>query len=342
MRLTFMLLGLILIPSLVAGAVYGERRHLLRTRLMEAQDSLGRNSAEAFLDRLVEDYPNNAEAHFLRARQFRLAGQDAQALESLKQAAALGGHKPLLNREKILVLAHLDFRRMQRYLQLVLDRDPLDRDVLLALAQGNYRQSHFDKAELLVNRWLEHKPDDLEALFLRGQIAVHAHHWEEAANDLGKVIHAGPDQLSFRTARKLLASAYLELGKFQEAYALLLECRQEEPRNTEVLFNLGQGASFLQRWNEALAAFEEALRLRPDRDVMLKAAYVHEMRHELPAALALLEKAENNDPKDLEVISSMARVLQGLGNTERAQVYRKRYDLLKDMWINDKVQSTSK
>lgn len=342
MRRALMVLGLILIPSLVGAGVYGLRRHVLLGRLAAVRAALGKKSATALLDQLVQAYPENAQAHFLRAQQFRLTNQDGPALESLKQAGELGWPRGLVNRERLLVLAHLDFRRMQKYLQLILDRNPLDRDVLLLLGQGYCRQASYDKAELIVRRWLDHRPDDCEALFLRGQIAVYARHWDQAVADLGRVVAGGPDQCSFEEARKLLASACLELGQFEEALRLFRECQTEEPENTAILYNIGQCASFLQRWDEAQAAFHEAIRLRPERDVLLKAAHVHEMRSEFAQALALLEKAENGDPRDVEVLASMARVLQALGKTERARAYRERYEQLKDLWTEVKVGAPAK
>jgi tetratricopeptide (TPR) repeat protein len=337
-----MVLGLVVIPSLVSAGACWERRHVFLGRVAEARAALGKDAGQHLLDRLVRAYPDNAEVHFLRARHFRLTKQDGPALESLAKAAELVWPKSRVNREKVLVLGHLDFPRVQRYLQLILDRNPLDRDVLLVLAEGYYLRSSPDKAELLVGRWLERSPDDCEALFLRGKIVVRARHWEQAGRDLARAVAAGPGERYYPGARKLLASVYLELGQFEEALAMFRECRRADPKDTEVLYNLGQAATFLQRWDEALAVFQEALRLRPERDVLLKTAHVHEMRNELPKALALLERAENGDPKDVEVMASMARVLQGMGQAERAREYRERYDRLKDLWTEARARAPSK
>src|SRR5207302_1483426 len=202
--------------------------------------------------------------------------------------------------------------------------------------------ARLDKAELLVSRWLAHNPNDCDALLLRGQVAFQAHRWTDAGRDLAASINSGPDQFFIDVARKLLASAYLELGNFEGALALFRECRKTDPQDTEVLYNLGQSATYLQRWDEALEAFKEGLRLRPDRDFLLRAAHVHEMRQGFSAALALLQKAETGDPKDLEVLSSMARVLQAMGKTEDARAYRKRYDGLKEYWTEARARSPGK
>jgi len=342
MRLVVMILGLILIPALVGSGVYWERRNVVRNRLAEAQAVVGKSSGDAVFDQLLGDYSTNAQAHFLGAQHFRRTKRSGQALECLAQAAELGWPQPRVNREKLLVLARIDFRRMQKYLQLILDRSPLDRDVLLLLAEGYYSQSRLDKAESLVTRWLNHKPGDGEASFIRGQIAMSGHRWEMASRDLAAAAAGGPDEFFYPTAAKLLAGAYLELGKFEEALVLFRECQQREPEDTEILYNLGQSASFLQRWDEALDAFQKAIRLRPQRDVLLKAAHVHEVRREFSDAIALLKKAESGDPRDLEVISSMARLLQSMGKTEEAKAYRGRYDQMKDYWTEARAGPPSK
>jgi tetratricopeptide (TPR) repeat protein len=342
MRLVLKILGLVLIPALVGTGVYWERQHLVRDRLAEAQTALGKNSGDAIIDQLLHDYPDNAQVHFLSAQHFRRTKRTGQALECLKQATELGWPQPRINREKLLVLARIDFRRMQRYLQLVLDRSPLDRDVLLLLADGYYNQSKLDKAESLVTRWLNHQPDDREASFIRGQIAMRGHRWELASKDFAAAVAGGPDEYFYSVAAKLLAGAYLELGNFDEALTLFRECHQREPVDTEILYNLGQSASFLQRWDEALDAFQKAIRLRPQRDVLLRAAHVHEVRREFANAIALLKKAESGDPRDLEVISSMARLLQSMGKTEEAKGYRDRYDHMKDYWTEARAGAPGK
>lgn len=342
MKKVLMLAGLLVIPSVVGWGVYELRRHALQARIESARAALGKHSCDVLLEQLRKDYPDNAEARFLRAQQLRFTGQGSLALESLKEAAQLGWPKGQIERERLLLRARIDFLRVQDQLQPWLDRDQLDRDVLLALAQGFAQNKYYERADSLVTRWLLHKPDDGAALFLRGQIAMHSGKWDQARQDLSLAIQGGPDDYYFPDARRELAAAYVELGRFEEALPLLRECRKVEPQNTDVLFNLGQCAAFLQHYDEALDAFHEAQRIQPTRENVLKIAHIHELRNEFPQALELLQKSETGDPKDMEVLSSMARVLQALGRVADAKKYRERYDSMKSIWSNQHLQSEPK
>ncbi|QJX00836.1 tetratricopeptide repeat protein [Frigoriglobus tundricola] len=110
------------------------------------------------------------------------------------------------------------------------------------------------------------------------------------------------------------------------ALALFQAVRAEEPTNLLALFGVGRAASYLGRWDEAERAFRAVLELRPGHvETLLALAQVVEQRGDLPRALGYLEEAERGDPKRLETLSRLVKLLSALGQSERAGQYEQRY-----------------
>jgi tetratricopeptide (TPR) repeat protein len=335
-KVILLVLGLLVVPGLLGLGVYWQRRHSLGYQLATAQAGVGTRQGGQLLEKLARAYPEAPAVQFLRARHLRLAGNNDLAQAALKRAAELGWPGPEVERERELVLAQADFRRVEPKLQARLDADPHDRGVLLALAQGYDRLRQLTKAESLANRLLQEEPQDKAALALRGQIRLRAQRPGEARQDLEAALGGDPDQYYCPSARVCLAGCLFDLGRFEDCLALCRRCQVEQPNNPVVFYGTGQCALYLNRLEEAQEAFEAALRLQPHHlDSLLQLAWVQEQRGNFPKALELLEKVEGQDPDRHDVHFCMAKILQAMGQTERAATYKKRYDALTARWAAD-------
>jgi tetratricopeptide (TPR) repeat protein len=329
-----LLLGVLLVPGLVGAGVYWQRQRTLERQLVQARAAIGTRSADGQLERLVQESPQCAEAWWLHARQARLAEKSSAASADLKRAAELGWPQSEVDRELLLVAAQTDFRRAEPQLQARLERHPRDPDTLLALAVGYQRAGNVARALATVEPILARDPDHGPALCLRGRLYLQQRHLDKALADLEKALACEPERLYAPSARLLQAICLLDLGRFEEALHLFRECQADEPDNPKALYGIGRCARFLNRPDEAAAAFEAVLRLRPDHlETLLQLAYIDEERGQLAEALHVLEHAEQLDPYWYEIPFRMAKILTALGLTERAARYQNKYDAMRERWL---------
>lgn len=319
-----MALGLLVVPGLVGLLVHYQRTTKLR-QVEQARALVGTRTGGPALEQLVQQQPQSAEAHFLRARQLRLEEQLSAAQAELTNAANLGWPNDQLERERLFCAAQVAFPQVEARLAQLLDATPEDRDLLIVMIRGYERANRLDRAEVLASRILDHSPDDGEALFLRGRIRLRQGHVERACGDLERAVRGATDRLYEAEARLVLANGLLDQGRFEAALTLYRQCRDAEPANPLALFGLGRTAIFLNHWDEAQQAMEGVLELRPDHpDTLLELARIHEWRGELARALELLRRAEAKVPNRPELLSQMAKVLRALNQPEQAAIYSRR------------------
>jgi tetratricopeptide (TPR) repeat protein len=331
MKRILILLGLLGIPSLVGAGVYWQRTHALAPQLAKARALAGTKQGAALLERLAARYPDQAEVHFLLARQLGYDSKDAQAEVHLNRAAALAWPKADIERQRWLLAAGQNFRKAEPHLQAILDANPQDREVLLSLALGYSRIDRLPMAETLVNRVLQRDPKDGPALTLRGKLYLQQQRRDVALEDLRQAVARGRDQFYYLTARVLLSICMRQLGQYDQAYQLAKECREEDPENALVLFGIGLCARHLDRPDEALEAFEAVLRVRPnDADTLFEMAHIYDSKGDFPKALEVLQQVEKNYPEDPQLLIQMAKTLQAMGDAKGAAEYQKKYqDMVK-------------
>jgi tetratricopeptide (TPR) repeat protein len=327
------------IAALVAGAAYWQRA-LSRTRRIEvARSSIETNEGFALLEHLASQYPNDPEVLLLRTRALRMRNQLAAAQQALDRAGQLGSSESL-GRERMLLLARTDFSRADPELQVALDRDPQDREVLLALAIGWTQLKSYKKAESLANALLERDPDHGFALCLAGRLQLLQHMPFAAKPFLEKAYHGGSGRYYYADARIMLAQCLLEAGAFPESLHLYEECRADEPNDAKILLGIGRCQWFLGKWQEATETFETLLRLNPDHlDALSQLAYVREEHGEKEKALELLERAARQDPTWDELHFRMAKILLALGRKDRAKESLAHAEDLKKHWAKPRTRS---
>ncbi len=343
MKRLLMLLGLVFIPALAGAGVYW-RRHALPRELARARAELGTRDAHDLLERLEQACPDSAQVHYLCAQQRRLEGRQNAALVALGRAAELGLARPLVEREQLLILAIKDFPKAEPGLQVLLDEDPTDRDVLLALALGATRGNRYAKADLLVQRILDKDPNDGAALCLRGRNAYLKRDLAQARQDLEKAVNNGRGQHYYATARGLLAACYLDLYEYEDSLRLARESLAEHPDDVEVLYTAGRCCMALPGHDDEAARYFEAILVQlPDNiDALLQLAALYERKGELKKALAYLERTGDEGKNRYEVHFRMAKIYRALGDTEKAAEHQKIYETRKSTWFNPTEKAKEK
>jgi tetratricopeptide (TPR) repeat protein len=328
---------LLAIPAAVGGGVYWQRRHSLPAQLAQVRPAVGTRQAGPILEGLAADYPDSTEVWFLRGRQARLWAQLDAGRIYLRRAKELGWPEAQVERENLLLLSQSDFRKAEPQLETWLEVNPNDSDARLALALGFLRQGHLDQAEARVNQILEAHPEYGAARWVRGKIRLARRQEDQAAEDFAEALRLGPGQYYERDARLSRAICLLDLGRFAEAQTLFRRCHEDEPDNPKALYGMGRCARFLNRPDEAAEAFQAVLRLRPEHvESLLQLAHVREAQGELKQSLDLLEQAEKLDSTYLEVPFQMAKILNALGETSRAEKSQARYLEMRERWLKRK------
>lgn len=336
MRRLLITIGVLLVPLLVAGAVFWNRSRETAARFAEARGRVGTRGAAATFDQLARAYPSRAEAFVLVDRQARLEGRLDDARSALDKAEGLGWPAGEIDRERLLVRAAADFPRARPELETRLAAAPDDRDLLLALAAGFQKQGANSRASELAGRVLATSPNDPAALFLRGIAWQEGRRLDLARADLEAAVAAGPNALDYPKARQALAICLLDLGDFPPAADLFRAALADDPDDVYALFGSGRAAGFLGQWAEAETFYKAVLVRRPGHvETLLAIAQVREQQGDAKAALADLEQAAAGDPNRLETLYRLAKLLRVTGQNERAAEYEAKYRDLQGRLIKE-------
>ena len=332
--------ALILVAAFAASAVYWQRSQSRLRRIEAARAAIETLDGASVTEQLVSQYPNDPEVLLLRSRALRIRNQVAAAQQALDRAQQLGVSPEPMARERLLLLVRTNFSRAEPELQAVLDWNPQDREVLLALAIGWTQLKSYKKAESLTNVLLERDPDDGFALCLAGRLQLLQRMPFAAKPFLEKAYQGGAGTYYYPDARIMLAQCLLEAGVFPESLRLYEESRADDPNDARVLLGTGRCQWFLGKWQEATETFETLLRLHPDHlDALSQLAYIREEHGEKAKAIELLERAARQDPTWDELHFRMAKIFLALGQKERAKESLAHAEELKKYWAKPRSPS---
>jgi serine/threonine protein kinase len=118
---------------------------------------------------------------------------------------------------------------------------------------------------------------------------------------------------------KIAANHYLKTKRFQEALAAFEQAIRLDPDDASLYNGKGLVLSELKRYQEALAAYEWAIRLDPNYAIAYfnKGNVLDDLEH-LEEALAAYEKAIRLDPHDADFYDNMGNVLYEMERYEEA------------------------
>ncbi|HEV3085570.1 MAG TPA: tetratricopeptide repeat protein [Gemmataceae bacterium] len=332
MKKFLIVLGLLIVVAGAAGALYVQRTRSLANDIAQARELLETRQGKELIARLAARFPSNAEVQFLRCRQLALDADLVEAQLVLGQAAALGYPNDQVRRERWILTAFSNFRQAESYLQEMLAANKDDRDVAMSLARG-YMQAHkLRTAESLVGPIIQRNPADGEALCLRARIRLLDSNTVRAADDARKALALGEDKFYHFAARMLLAECMEKLtdrdgNNLRRAYELYKLCKAERPSNSQAVYQFAQCAIYMERLDEALAAFNEFLELRPGNvDALLQISNIRISKKEYEEALKILKAVELQYPDDPQVLAQLAKIYTLLDRPDKAKEYGKRHE----------------
>src|SRR5262249_22789589 len=205
--------------------------------------------------------PHDAELHLFAARAARRDGDFVEAEKHLDLCRQLKGHQDAIDLERALLTAQADDPApVEGYLVSCLEPQPREAVLILqVLAQGYLKTQRPAEALSCLDRWLEHQPDDVQALLWRGQVLERWNDLEGAVASYRRAVAADP---THEKARRLLALALVRSDRAREA-AEHLERLPRSSADAEVLLGLARCRRSMGQGDEARRLLDQLLAREP-------------------------------------------------------------------------------
>lgn len=200
--------------------------------------------------------------------------------------------------------------------------------ILEALSEGYLRMARMTEAMHCVDEWLKRQPDNVQALSLRCKINQQAGAVRKCVDDYRRILELDPD---FPDARRWLAMALLDIGRYAEAVEHLEILRRKAPDDPDLLVRLAIGRRFLGQGPEAHRLLERVLAEHPNFGLALRTrGQIAKENSQLAEAESWLRKAQAELPYDLRTLALLTDCLKSQGKTKEAQEQGARQEQLKD------------
>jgi tetratricopeptide (TPR) repeat protein len=140
-----------------------------------------------------------------------------------------------------------------------------------------------------------------DALLRETRVTGNAGLAKQAEATLNAALVADPLNYS---ARRMLATVYLSQHRFRDAIRQAEHCRSARNDDPYVYGVLGDGHLELGDYDEAFAAFDRMMALRPNAAAYARASYARELQGDLQGALKLMAMAADaTSPQDAESLA---------------------------------------
>lgn len=335
-----------LLSRYLAGKPLPEVRMAYARVLLESQRLA---DAQAQVDAVTREQPDNAQAWLIRASLQLQAGELDQAEAALQRCMQLLEQDPATEqRQRALTQIYLmqsqiaekrgDLAQAQAWLARIDDAEQL-LSVQSRHASLLVRQGRLDEARALIRAIPEKGPDDARLkLQAEVQLLREAGRYQQAYELQGKVVALAPQDNELVYDQAMLAD---KAGRPAEMERLLRAIIARQPDHHHALNALGFSlADRGVRLQEAKALIVKALEYAPDDPFITDSLGWVEFRlGNRKEALDILERAFKTRP-DAEIAAHVGEVLWSLGQRDRAlAVWREGLRLNKD---NDVLKGTLK
>jgi tetratricopeptide (TPR) repeat protein len=309
---------------LLAGAAWSAPHLRAWWHLRAARSDLARFHAGPAREHLrvcLHAWPASARTHLLASRAARLAGDFEDAEQHLRQAQRL---EQLPADDVVFEWALLratagDLVEVDQFLESRLRKDPAEAPLIWeALGQGYLRTYRISDALACLDRWLQHQPDCVPALLLRGKVWLKARAPAKGLPDLQKAVAADPTHAA---TRWYLALSLMEARRWSEAVPHLEELRAWRPQDPEILVRLAACHHLLGRAEPARVLLDTVLAEHPAHGLALRTRGQVEMADGSPAeAEKWLRQALAVLPHDYQTFWALYRALLRQDKTAEANV----------------------
>ncbi|TDI93110.1 MAG: tetratricopeptide repeat protein [Caldithrix sp.] len=224
------------------------------------------------LEQAVVTHPNNPEGHFLLGQAY---GDQSRYREMKKQFGESLGISPkfqpailqtienhwiTLYNKGIKAQNDRNFKLAENLLKTAILIDPSKREAYNTLA-ANYIEANQPRQALLIyEKLLKETPDDINLLIATGNLFYIQKRFDDVVRVLKKVLEIEPDH---RDAMANLALSYDSVGKTDEALAAYQNAVKANPLDKDLIFLLGVHHYNRSHFTKAIELFKQVLELSP-------------------------------------------------------------------------------
>ncbi|WP_455388695.1 tetratricopeptide repeat protein, partial [Petrachloros mirabilis] len=193
-------------------------------------------------------------------------------------------------------------------------------------AQEYIQQGNFPKARVALRNVLKIDPKDPEAYFMFAQVEEKEHNWRNAFANYQRTVELAPDH---KRAQVRLAKFYLEARMFEKVSEITEKVLTQDPGYVPAETLRIAVTAINGRLPEAAQQGEALLLNHPtDPDAALLLATLYLSQNRGAEAEAVLTKAREANPENMEVLDGLGTVYSKTGATQKAEaIFRKMIEL---------------
>lgn len=275
------------------------------------------DKARELLARYLSHRPGDTHARLLAARAARRLREYYEAYEHLRRCREGGGDAEAIGIETTLIAVQRGEEPTDALRQRAEKDDELALVILEVLIQYDIDTYRLHQALHGLTRYLQSRPDDLQALLARGYVWERFLYFADALEDYRKAVATHPDS---EPARRKLAETLLIAGTPNEAleqYEWLARRRPEQP---EVQLGLARCRRRLGQTEAARHLLDAVLARAPeDAEALWERGQVELDEGRAAAAEEWLRKAVRVNPHDRRIAYSLSQCLLALGRRNEAE-----------------------
>ncbi len=221
------------------------------------------DKARLYFERLLKINPAHLNASLQLARLAIARKQGAQALAYLSKIKEQDPEILLVRAEALSQTGKRDVAAAT--LDSLAKTNSADPRMLFAIGMTCGRIGLYDHAENAFNAVLAQYPDDYDVLYNLGLAASRAEHYDRAQSAFEVALKVRPDDVDTLVALGRLES---HLGDHNRAVYLLAQARKLAPQRPDVLLALAQASQDANYFGDAVLAYDEYLKLRPNDETI--------------------------------------------------------------------------
>jgi len=290
------------------------------TLLLDAPDAAGRPFALKELQALAQAEPEDGATQFQLGRAYSLSGMSDQATRQFELVL----RKDPVNAEALLALAELHstakhFQQSLDYSERLLEVQPGLRNAKLLHATALIGLGRLSEARVEYARLLQNEPAYIEAKLQMAMLDVLLKRYPEAEKLFRELYK--PKNGDFR-ALKGLSELYIAQGQIEKALDLLNTEATKFPRAIAIRILFASTAARAGKRDLAIQQFEQVM--PGDHESYTQLGQLYQQKGDLPRALAAFQKAADLAPTDWRACARLAAAQQFAGLSAQARVNYRR------------------
>ncbi|QDV52358.1 tetratricopeptide repeat protein [Gimesia fumaroli] len=304
----------------------------------QAERNLQSRDAEQALSWISQAYQadtQNPETLLILARAYRRAHEVEPAIKTLKQLFKVAGPSEELHREQWLVEAQVgDVSNLEKHLaDMLIDPKGNAQDICETFVNSCVLNYRFHDAMRIIEVWQADFPNDPLPHYYLGRILEHQGDWEKAAREFSTALEVSPGHIpsAYNLARVNLSHNQVDAAldnyrlctKYQKEHAAALvgiaRClrMKQDSQAARATLKTAQQVPESQRLKDFRAVGDPAYVAR--NAILLELGQLELTSGNYKAAVAYLEDAIEQNPKDRKARLALADAYRGSGELEKAE-----------------------